>query len=196
MGPEKRGLAGWTVLALDPDGPASLRFKMFLSSRHPEWAGRGPERPGGSGSSSLRLPQAHLYGSSIASRPGWASRGWTRWWGGERVVGSTPRPGLTATICVTGGTAFSSFCLSVLTCLGSARSKGVSKHSRFVGFFLFVFAVHGPLTAVASPVAEHRLRMRRLSGHGSRAQLLRGMWDLPGPGHCATREALSLTFNQ
>ena len=25
--------------------------------------------------------------------------------------------------------------------------------------------------------------MRRLSSHGSRAQPLRGMWDLPGPGH-------------
>ena len=39
------------------------------------------------------------------------------------------------------------------------------------------------LTVVASPVAEHRLRTRRLSGHGSRAQPLRGMWDLPGPGN-------------
>ena len=45
------------------------------------------------------------------------------------------------------------------------------------------FAVHGPLAVVAFPVAEHRLRTRRLSGHGSRAQPLRGMWDLPGPGH-------------
>ncbi|XP_073644608.1 serine/threonine-protein phosphatase 6 regulatory ankyrin repeat subunit C isoform X3 [Tursiops truncatus] len=27
------------------------------------------------------------------------------------------------------------------------------------------------------------LRTRRLSSHGSRAQPLRGMWDLPGPGH-------------
>ena len=49
---------------------------------------------------------------------------------------------------------------------------------------LFVcFLVRGPLPVVASPVAEHRLQMCRLSGHGSRAQLLRGMWDLPGPGH-------------
>ena len=31
-------------------------------------------------------------------------------------------------------------------------------------------------------VAEHRLQMRRLSSCGSRAQLLRGMWDLPRPG--------------
>ena len=36
---------------------------------------------------------------------------------------------------------------------------------------------------VASPVAEHRLWTRRLSGHGSWAQPLRGMWDLPRPGH-------------
>ena len=36
---------------------------------------------------------------------------------------------------------------------------------------------------VASPVAEHRLRTRRLSGHGPRAQPLHSMWDLPGPGH-------------
>ncbi|NIG59948.1 paralemmin-2-like [Pontoporia blainvillei] len=42
----------------------------------------------------------------------------------------------------------------------------------------------GPLPAVAPPLAEHRLRTRRLSGHGSRAaQPLRSTWDLPGPGH-------------
>ena len=46
---------------------------------------------------------------------------------------------------------------------------------------LFI-AVRGPLTVVASPVAEHRLQMRRLSSCGPRAQLLRGMWDLPRPG--------------
>ena len=34
----------------------------------------------------------------------------------------------------------------------------------------------------ASPVAEHRLQMRRLSSCGSRAQLFCGMWDLPRPG--------------
>ncbi|XP_054947141.1 AN1-type zinc finger protein 1 isoform X3 [Physeter macrocephalus] len=43
--------------------------------------------------------------------------------------------------------------------------------------------VCGPLTVVASSVAEHRLQTRRLSGHGSRAQPLCGMWDLPEPGH-------------
>ena len=46
---------------------------------------------------------------------------------------------------------------------------------------LFI-AVHGPLTIVASLVAEHRLQTRRLSSCGSRAQLLRGTWDLPRPG--------------
>ena len=46
---------------------------------------------------------------------------------------------------------------------------------------LFI-AVRGPLTISTSLVAEHRLQMRRLSSCGSRAQLLRGMWDLPRPG--------------
>ena len=46
---------------------------------------------------------------------------------------------------------------------------------------LFI-TVRGPLTITASLVAEHRLQMRRLSNCGSRAQLLRGMWDLPRPG--------------
>ena len=67
---------------------------------------------------------------------------------------------------------------------------------------LFIM-VHGPLTVAASLVAEHRLQTCRLSNCGSRAHLLRGMWDLPRPGlepvspalagrilnHCATREA-------
>ena len=46
---------------------------------------------------------------------------------------------------------------------------------------LFI-AVRGPLTVVASLVAEHRLQTRRLSSCGSRAQSLHGMWDLPRPG--------------
>ena len=46
---------------------------------------------------------------------------------------------------------------------------------------LFI-AVRGPLTITASLVAEHRLQTRRLSSCGLRAQLLRGMWDLPRPG--------------
>ena len=40
----------------------------------------------------------------------------------------------------------------------------------------------GLLTIAASPVAEHRLQTHRLSSCGSRAELLRGMWDLPRPG--------------
>ena len=46
---------------------------------------------------------------------------------------------------------------------------------------LFI-AVRGPLSIAASLIAEHRLQMRRLSVCGSRAQLLRGTWDLPRPG--------------
>ena len=46
---------------------------------------------------------------------------------------------------------------------------------------LFI-VVRGPLTIVASLVAEHRLQTHRLSSCGSRAQLLRGTWDLPRPG--------------
>ena len=46
---------------------------------------------------------------------------------------------------------------------------------------LFI-AVRGPLTIVASLVAEHRRQTRRLSNCGSRAQLLRGTCDLPRPG--------------
>ena len=66
---------------------------------------------------------------------------------------------------------------------------------------LFI-TVRGPLIIVASLVVEHRLQTRRLSNCGSRAQLLRGMWDhsqtrartrVPCIGrwilnHCATRE--------
>ena len=46
---------------------------------------------------------------------------------------------------------------------------------------LFI-AMRGPLTIAASLVAEHRLQTCRLSNCGSRAQSLRGMWDLPRPG--------------
>ena len=46
---------------------------------------------------------------------------------------------------------------------------------------LFI-AARGPLTIAASLVAKHKLQMRRLSNRGSRAQLLRSMWDLPRPG--------------
>ena len=59
---------------------------------------------------------------------------------------------------------------------------------------LFI-AVRGPLTIAASLVAEHRLQARRLSNCGSRAQLLRGMWDLPRPGLEPVSRALAGRFS-
>ena len=59
---------------------------------------------------------------------------------------------------------------------------------------LFI-AVRGPLTIAASLVAEHRLRTRRLSSCGSRAQPLRGMWDLPRPGLEPVSPALAGGFS-
>ena len=55
---------------------------------------------------------------------------------------------------------------------------------------LFI-AVRRPLTKVASLVAEHRLQTRRLSSCGSRAEPLRGTWDLPGPGREPVSPALA-----
>ena len=59
---------------------------------------------------------------------------------------------------------------------------------------LFI-AVRGPLTMAVSLVAEHRLQTRRLSSCGSRAQLLRGMWDLPSPGLEPVSPALAGRFS-
>ena len=59
---------------------------------------------------------------------------------------------------------------------------------------LFI-AVHGPLTIAASLVAEHKLQTRRLSSCGSRAQLLRGIWDLPRPGLEPVSPALAGRFS-
>ena len=59
---------------------------------------------------------------------------------------------------------------------------------------LFI-AVRGPLTVMASLVGEHRLQMRRLSSCGSRAQLLRGMWDPPRPGLEPVSPALAGRFS-
>ena len=58
---------------------------------------------------------------------------------------------------------------------------------------LFI-AVRGPLTVAASLVAEHRLQTGRLSSCGSRAKLLRGMWDLPRPGLEPVSPALAGRF--
>ena len=59
---------------------------------------------------------------------------------------------------------------------------------------LFI-VVRGPLTIAASLVAEHRLQTHRLSNCGSRAQLLRGMWDLPRPGLEPMSPALAGRFS-
>ena len=59
---------------------------------------------------------------------------------------------------------------------------------------LFI-AVRGPLTITASLVEEHRLQTRRLSSCGSRAWLLRGMWDLPRPGLEPVSPALAGRFS-
>ena len=59
---------------------------------------------------------------------------------------------------------------------------------------LFI-AVRGPLTITASLVVEHRLQTRRLSNCGSRAQLLRGMWDPPRPGLEPVSPALAGRFS-
>ena len=59
---------------------------------------------------------------------------------------------------------------------------------------LFI-AVRRPLTIAASLIAEHRLQTCRLSSCGSRAQLLRGMWDLPGPGLEPVSPALAGRFS-
>ena len=59
---------------------------------------------------------------------------------------------------------------------------------------LFI-VVRGPLTLAASLVVEHSLQMRRLSRCGSRAQLLRGTWDLPRPGLEPVSPALAGRFS-
>ena len=59
---------------------------------------------------------------------------------------------------------------------------------------LFI-AVHGPHVVAASLVAEHRLQTGRLSSCGSRAQLLRSMWDLPRPGLEPVSAALAGRFS-
>ena len=56
-------------------------------------------------------------------------------------------------------------------------------------------AVRGPLTIAASLVAEHKLQTRRVSSRGSRAQLLRGMWDPPRPGIEPVSPALAGRFS-
>ena len=64
--------------------------------------------------------------------------------------------------------------------------------------FLSSCGKRGPLfIAVRRPlaIAEHRLQTRRLSNCGSRAQLLRGMWDLLRPGLEPMSPALAGRFS-
>ena len=56
-------------------------------------------------------------------------------------------------------------------------------------------AARGPLTIAASLVAERRLQTCRLSNCGSRAQLLRGTWDLSRPGLEPVSPALAGRFS-
>ena len=55
--------------------------------------------------------------------------------------------------------------------------------------------MRGSLTIAASLVEEHRLQTLRLSSCGSRAQSLRGMWDLPRPGLEPVSPALAGRFS-
>ena len=69
--------------------------------------------------------------------------------------------------------------------LSLVAASGGHSSSRCAGLF----------TIVASLVAEHRLQTHRLSSCGLRAQLLRGMWDLPRPGPEPVSPALAGRFS-
>ena len=69
--------------------------------------------------------------------------------------------------------------------LSPAVASGGHSSSRCAGLF----------TIAASLVAEHRLQTRRLSNRGSRAQLLRGMWDPPRAGLEPVSPALAGGFS-
>ena len=78
--------------------------------------------------------------------------------------------------------------LFIFGCVGSSvRARAFSSCGKRGPLFIAVrgplfIAVRGPLSIAAPPAAGHRLQTRRLSNRGSRAQPLRGMWDLPRPG--------------
>ena len=86
-------------------------------------------------------------------------------------------------------------------CVGSSvRARAFSSCGKRGPLFIAVrgpllITVHGPLTIAASPVAGHRLQTRRLSSCGSRAESLRGMWDLPRPGLEPVSPALAGRFS-
>ena len=93
------------------------------------------------------------------------------------------------------------FYLFFFSCVGSSfRVRAFSSCGKRGPLFIVVqgplfIAVRGPLTIAAPPIAGHRLQTRRLSSCGSRAQLLRGMWDLPRPGLEPVSPALAGRFS-
>ena len=94
-----------------------------------------------------------------------------------------PRPGLepVSPALASGFFFFFLIYLYIYGCVGSSFLCEGFPSSRGKWGPLFI-AVRGPLTIAASPVAEHRLQTHRLSNCGSRAPLLRGMWDPPRRG--------------
>ena len=78
--------------------------------------------------------------------------------------------------------------LFIFGCVGSSvRARAFSSCGKRGPLSIAVrgppfIAVRGPFSIAAPPAAGHRLQTRRLSNCGSRAQPLRGMWDLPRPG--------------
>ena len=91
--------------------------------------------------------------------------------------------------------------LFIFGCVGSSvRARAFSGYGKWGPLFIAVrgplfIAVRGPFTTAAPPVAEHRLQTRRLSSCGSRAQVLRGMWDPPRPGLEPVSPALAGRFS-
>ena len=85
------------------------------------------------------------------------------------------------------------FIIFIFGCVGSSfLCEGFLQLRRVGPLFI---AVRGPLTIAASLVAEQRLQTLRLSSCGSRAQLLRGMWDLPRQGLEPVSPALAGRFS-
>ena len=90
--------------------------------------------------------------------------------------------------------------LFIFSCVGSPfRARAFSSCGKRGPLFILVWgplfiAVRGPFTIAAPLVAGHRLQTRRLSSCGSRAQSLRGVWDLPRPGLEPVSPALAGRF--
>ena len=91
--------------------------------------------------------------------------------------------------------------LFIFGCVGSSvRARAFSSCGKQGPLFIAVrgplfIAVRGPFSTAAPPVVGHRLQTRRLSNCGSRAQLLRGTWDLPRPGLEPASPALAGRFS-